>query len=156
MTALPFIYDDGGRKAAGFKGETGDCVCRAIAIATGIPYQHVYDGLHARNKTYAASHRGRVAKRIARGGGRRGTTPPNGIFREISRPYLKELGWVWHPTMQIGSGCQVHSRADELPSGRLIVSLSRHLVAAIDGVIHDTYDCSRGGARCVYGYWSAP
>jgi hypothetical protein len=23
----------------------------------------------------------------------------------------------------------------------------------IDGVIHDTHDCSRGGTRCVYGYW---
>ena len=31
-------YDDGGRKAAGFRGETNDCVCRAIAIVTGIPY----------------------------------------------------------------------------------------------------------------------
>jgi hypothetical protein len=29
-------FDDGGRGAAGFKGKTGDCVCRAIAIATGI------------------------------------------------------------------------------------------------------------------------
>ena len=23
----------------------------------------------------------------------------------------------------------------------------------IDGVIHDTYDPTRGGTRCVYGYW---
>jgi hypothetical protein len=23
----------------------------------------------------------------------------------------------------------------------------------IDGVIHDTFDPSRGGTRCVYGYW---
>jgi hypothetical protein len=23
-------------------------------------------------------------------------------------------------------------------------------------VIHDTRDCSRGGSRCLYGYWSAP
>jgi len=26
-------------------------------------------------------------------------------------------------------------------------------VAVIDGVINDTYDCSREGTRCVYGYW---
>jgi hypothetical protein len=55
--------------------------------------------------------------------------------------------------MSIGSGCQVHLRADELPSGRLIVSVSRHVVAVIDGIIHDNHDCSRGGTRCVYGYW---
>jgi hypothetical protein len=23
----------------------------------------------------------------------------------------------------------------------------------IDGVIHDTHDCSRNGTRCVYGYY---
>jgi hypothetical protein len=27
-------YDDGGRGAAGFKGRTGDCVCRAVATST--------------------------------------------------------------------------------------------------------------------------
>ncbi len=37
--------------------------------------------------------------------------------------------------MQIGSGCTVHLRADELPSGRLVVSVSRHLTAVIDCVI---------------------
>jgi hypothetical protein len=66
---------------------------------------------------------------------------------------MKQLGWMWTPTMQIGSGCTVHLRADELPPGRLVVSVSKHLTAVIDGVIHDTHDCSRRGTRCVYGYW---
>jgi hypothetical protein len=57
--------------------------------------------------------------------------------------------------MRIGSGCTVHLRADELPPGRLIVNVSRHTVAVIDGVIHDTYDPSRDGTRCVYGYFQA-
>jgi hypothetical protein len=43
-----------------------------------------------------------------------------------------------------------------LPNGRLIARCSRHLVAVIDGVIHDTHDSSRDGTRCVYGYWTAP
>ena len=30
-----YAFDDGGRAPAGYKGTTGDCVCRAIAIATG-------------------------------------------------------------------------------------------------------------------------
>lgn len=34
MTALPWQYDDGGRRAAGFRGtDTRDCVARALAIA---------------------------------------------------------------------------------------------------------------------------
>lgn len=56
--------------------------------------------------------------------------------------------------MAIGSGCKVHLRSDELPTGRIIVSVSKHYVAVIDGVLHDIYDPSRHGNRCVYGYWS--
>jgi hypothetical protein len=33
---LDFIANDGGRAAAGFKGQAGDCVVRSIAIATGM------------------------------------------------------------------------------------------------------------------------
>ena len=39
---MNWVYDDGGRKAAGFRGDAGDCVMRSIAIATRLPYEHVY------------------------------------------------------------------------------------------------------------------
>ena len=42
MKPLPFKYNDGGRAAAGYKGQASDCVCRAIAIATGMQYEAVY------------------------------------------------------------------------------------------------------------------
>ena len=32
---IDYRYDDGGREAAGYRGKTGDCVVRAIAICTG-------------------------------------------------------------------------------------------------------------------------
>ena len=32
---MDFVFHDGGRAAAGYKGMTGDCVTRSIAIATG-------------------------------------------------------------------------------------------------------------------------
>ena len=136
-------YNDGGRAAAGFKGDTGDCVCRAIAIATGDSYQHVYDMLNY----LAASERPR-----ARGGQRHSARL--GMPRRLYDRYLRSLGWTWTPTMHIGQGCTVHLRAEELPSGRLIVRLSRHLAAVVDGVVHDTEDPSRSGTRCVYGYYS--
>jgi hypothetical protein len=66
---------------------------------------------------------------------------------------MHELGFEWVPTMRIGQGCRVHLRADELPMGSLVVEVSRHSTAVIDGVIHDKYDPSRNGKRCVYGYW---
>jgi hypothetical protein len=66
---------------------------------------------------------------------------------------MVEWGFVWVPTMSIGSGCKVHLRADELPAGRLVVSVSNHYTTMIDGVINDTWNPDRGGDRCVYGYW---
>lgn len=151
---MNWIYNDGGRAAAGFKGDVGDCVTRAIAIATELPYLEVYDALHqgalgnravmARNELLYGRH------------ARRHASPRDGVHKKVSHAYLTELGWVWTPTMQIGSGCQVHLRADELPAGRLVVKVSKHMAAVIDGVIHDIYDPSRDGTRCVYGYYSQP
>lgn len=150
-----FKFNDGGRAAAGYKGHAGDCVTRAVAIATGKPYQEIYDAMFSAIKEHAEG-RSRSATRAARGGGRRGTTPRNGVAKEVTKKYLAALGWKWTPTMGIGTGCKVHLKASELPGGRLIVSVSKHLVAVIDGVINDTHDPSRNGTRCVYGYWSKP
>jgi hypothetical protein len=52
------------------------------------------------------------------------------------------------------SGCKVHLHSEELPAERLIVAVSGHLVAVIDGVAHDTHDPSRGGMCCVYSYFT--
>ena len=56
--------------------------------------------------------------------------------------------------MQVGQGTTVHLRGDELPLGKLLVSVSRHMVAVIDGVVYDNHDSTRGGSRAVYGYWT--
>lgn len=140
-----WVFDDGGRAAAGYRGQTGDCVCRAIAIATGMPYDEVYGLVNEQAASERASKR-RRDRSSARAG----------VHKPTSKRVIQSLGWKWTPTMQVGQGCKVHLRADELPAGRLIVSVSRHLVAMIDGVIHDTHDPSRNGTRCVYGYWTAP
>ena len=140
---MDFVFHDGGRVAAGYRGATGDCVTRSIAIATGKPYQEIYIALNRLAETE------RVGKRK-----KRRSSSRTGVFRRTYQHYLESLGWQWTSTMSIGSGCQVHVRASELPSGPLIVKVSRHLTAVIDGVLHDTHNCSRGGARCVYGYFS--
>jgi hypothetical protein len=142
---MEFIFHDGGRGAAGFKGKTGDCVTRSIAIATNKPYQEVYDAL---NRLAQAE---RISKRK-----KRRSSSRTGVYRQTYQRYLESLGWQWTSTMSIGSGCRVHLRASELPPGPLIVKVSRHLTAMIDGVLYDTHNCSRGGTRCVYGYFSRP
>lgn len=142
--ALPWSLDDGGRAAAGYRGLTGDCVCRAVAIAAQLPYQQVYDALNG------------LAQGERRGSRKRGISDARtGVYKGTVARYLTSLGWVFTATMGIGTGCRVHLRKGELPMGRLVVSVSKHSVAVLDGVAHDTHDPSRGGSRCVYGYWRA-
>lgn len=138
---MKFVYNDGGRAAAGYKGNAGDCVVRSIAIATGKPYQEVYDELFELNR--AAQKTQRNPKR-SRSGRKRSASPRDGgTSKKTVRAYLESIGWRWVPTMGIGTGCTVHLHDGELPAGRLIVSVSGHMVAVIDGEIHDTYDPQR-------------
>lgn len=134
---MRFEYNDGGRESAGYKGKTGDCTCRAIAIAARMPYAYVYMLLNDQAKEQ------RITKRQVRRGSAR-----TGVYKTTIKRVMEDLGWEWTATMTIGSGCKVHLRR-----GRLIVAVSKHMTAIIDGTIHDTHDPSREGTRCVYGYW---
>lgn len=136
-----WIFDDGGRAAAGYKGTTGDCACRAIAIVTGKPYQEVYDLIIETAKE----------ERPRRGKSR--SHPRTGVWPQTVKKIMERMGWKWVPVMKIGSGCTTHLRADELPAGRILCNVSRHYVAVVDGVAHDIYDSTRAGTRCVYGYY---
>lgn len=118
-----FVFNDGGRLHAGYRGIGGDCVCRAIAIATEIPYREVWTRL-------ADIKRDITGKRTADKG------IPIGHSKVES--YMKELGFVhvglgqWHDVFKI----------EDLPKGRLIAHLMTrsgdpHSVAVIDGVTHD-------------------
>ena len=70
---MQFQYNDGGRAEAGFKGTTGDCVCRAIAIATEKPYREIYDLINGFAKSERTGKR-KTGKSNAR----------TGVYRERS------------------------------------------------------------------------
>ena len=133
-----WIYDDGGRSQYYKADSVGDCVTRAIAIATEMDYKEVYKMVSKYVKEYPKTS---------------AVSARNGVPRKLTYKILEDLGWKWKATMKFGSGCKVHLKADELPAGRIICNCSKHVTAVIDGIIHDTYDPSRGGSRCVYGYW---
>ena len=147
---LKLKVDDGGRSAAGYKGKAGDCVVRSIAIVTGMSYQKVYQDLYNANENFRISSKTKLARSLKQ----KNDSPRTGTHRVVLKKYLEKLGWKWTPTMFIGQGCKVHLKKEELPSGILIVSCSKHITVVKNGVLHDTYDCSRNGTRCVYGYWS--
>lgn len=134
---MKFHYNDGGRAEAGFKGSADDCAVRAIAIASGRPYKEIYE--------LANAHASKP-KEGAR----------TGLTKTTVHTLMKHYGFEWVPTMKIGSGTQVHLRESDLPEGTIIARVSKHIVAIIDKVIHDTHDPSRNGTRCVYGYWRKP
>ena len=123
-------YNDGGRKAAGFKGTAGDCGARAMAIALGLDYSAVYKELAQAN---ADNGRAKSAR--------------NGVMKDVYTEVLKRYGWVWMKAPQF-SGRK--ARCSDL-TGVVIAKQARHFVAVIDGVAHDAWDSTE---RMVYGYWA--
>ena len=89
---MNWVYDDGGRKAAGFRGKAGDGVTLSIAMAIELAYRHVYELLNEQ------------AGRERPTGGRL-SSARNGVFRHTCQQVLEALGWRWVPTMKIGAGC---------------------------------------------------
>ena len=147
---LELKIDDGGRANAGYKGMAGDCVVRSIAIAANLSYKKVYEDLYQANEIFRTTSKTKLARSLKQ----KNDSPRTGTHRVVLKKYLLQLGWKWTPTMFVGQGCKVHLKKDELPNGTLIVSCSKHITVVKDGFLYDTYDCTRNGTRCVYGYWS--
>ena len=130
---MEFKYDDGGRKAAGYKTVArGDCAPRAIAIALGLDYKKVLSDLYKLCGTsYGGSH------------------PSQGTPDAIITRYLKKKGWIYVPVDQT-----LRFRRDNLPKRkRMIVAIPRHVAAVMDGVLHDTWESTKNGDALILGYW---
>lgn len=134
---ITFEKHDGGRADAGFRGTTRDCVPRAIAIATGLPYREIYDELSRRQKAYYTKKLRESTPRYRRFWERRlkQYSARNGVRNEVWRPYLKSLGW--QPSVG-------YRWIEDFPStGTFIILQHKHMVTIKDGVLYDTYDSSK-------------
>ncbi len=127
---MKYQYNDGGRKAAGFKGTAGDCGARAMAIALGLDYSTVYKELAQAN---ADNGRAKSAR--------------NGVMKDVYTEVLKRYGFVWMKAPQFAGR---KARCSDL-TGVVIAKQARHFVAVIDGVANDAWDSTE---RMVYGYWA--
>lgn len=136
-----FSWNDGGRSVGGFVGMTGDCVSRAISIATGIAYREVYEILKSRY----------------------GSSPRNGVPSSIYGPYLNELGWIPNHSVAVITPNPNLELIEQirLPEGPNIIQCQRvgrstaHLCTVIDHVLHDTWDARDEGAYYVTNAWTA-
>jgi len=120
-----FVYDDGGRAAAGFKPGYDDCAARAAAIATGRPYSEVY-----------AAMRQELVKR-----GMPSPVPSFGVVDVVLHAVLRRWRWELAHDMPLR----------DVPDGRVIVHLRTHCLAVIDHVIHDIGPSPDDTP--VYGMW---
>jgi len=128
---MNFIFNDGGRKEAGFKGNAGDCSVRAIAIAIGMDYKTAYKLIATANQN---NGKGRSARR--------------GIDKDLYSDVLKTLGWVWNSAPKfIGR----KAKCKDMHLGTVIARQAGHYVAVINGIPQDTWDCSH---KMVYGFWA--
>ena len=131
---MDFVWNDGGRAAGEYVGLTGDCVTRAIAIATGKVYRDVYSEL------------GDAALK----------SPRNGVPAEIAAVYLRERAW------QRSNGFGKEFVIGDLPKGVVVVHLSwrdetsQHLCTVIDHVVHDTWNPGDDDDYIVECYWTCP
>ena len=107
---LKLKVDDGGRAAAGYKGQAGDCVVRSIAIVTGSPYQKVYDDLFKANEEFRNTSRTKLARSLKQ----KNDSPRSGTHRVVLKKYLAQLGFQWTPTMFVGQGTTKRNSFDLL------------------------------------------
>jgi hypothetical protein len=132
---LPFVPSDGGRATApGFvKAAKRDCVTRAIALATGRPYESVWKDM----KPFAVRN-----------------NPDRGVYTNTAafKAYMAGQGFLYRSCLSSkGRAGRVKLRAGDLPTkGRLVVHTRGHAQAVIDGVLHDTHYTSKP----VRGYWA--
>jgi hypothetical protein len=126
------------------------CVPRAIAIALGLDYRETHEALDAAQQEWSTT--GRTSKAKRRAAGR--TIAQEGVHKPVYTAFLAERGWHHVSLMEVGKQRERNPRFADLPTtGTIIANVSKHLTAVIDGVIHDTHDPTRSGARTVYGYW---
>ena len=126
-----YIYHDGGRAEAGYKGKASDCAARSMAIALGIPYKQAYDEIASMNKEHGHSKSAR-----------------NGVYKEVFNDVLASHGWQWVSAMNMFEGRK--ARCSDMPEGVVIARQAGHYVAVKNGTPFDTWDCT---AKMVYGYW---
>lgn len=121
LKRLRFVRDDGGRAEAGFWTAQNDCFIRAIATATRKPYGKVRAEIMQRQHTLVSQRRFLVKlgfRRIPLRGGQ--SVPRRGVVL---------LSFV----------------AYDCRKGYVMLGPKTHIVAVINGVIHDEWNPMHGG-----------
>ena len=132
---IGYEYNDGGRKAAGYKGEAGDCVARAISIlmTNGVPTAESYRAAYSTVADYEVTRRVKRGKRVARVA----RTARNGSDI-LSKP--AQLAAMGIQKVALGKGARPTWTEAYRTYGNCIVSTAKHVAAIVNGRLMDTHD----------------
>lgn len=162
--SLDFVVDDGGRKAAGYKGNASDCVLRSLSIALGEDYEELRRELMEETKHFANTSRSRKAKRQKK----EGNSVFRGVYREVYSVILKRRGWIRTGMSKIGSSKRYYLTKSDVPPVPVILHTRGHLTTSIDHTIRDTWDTRMStvfkdgsptdekSPRVYYSMWTPP
>lgn len=126
---MKYVYNDGGRAAAGFTGSANDCVTRAIALVSGKPYAEVWQAMAAGNKSdgkrFSADHCVRT-------------------YNRWFYDYMTANGFTWVEPKK-------KTYVRDLLKGNYVVAIRGHYFAVLGDTIYDTHPVSDN--KVVRGYW---
>ena len=136
MVRLSYEYDDGGRRDAGYKGDTGDCVVRAIAIVTGKPYKEVYRVMATEMKAHGYTASGNAYATSEK----KLKTPRKRGQLTVRKVQDKVKGMFGFKKVSLSRGVRPTFEEAHREYGDCLASTTKHVVALKDGALRDTWD----------------
>jgi hypothetical protein len=126
---MNWYYHDGGRKQAGYGKAKGDCVTRAIAIITNLPYINTYELVNR----YCSMERNRKS------------SASEGVSKKTIDRIMKNLGFTWIPKR--------FKWGEERIEGKVILNLSAHVIPVVGEKYYDISPNQIKKGEMIYGYW---
>lgn len=140
------VHTDGGRQHNNsYSGTAGDCVPRAIAIATGMPYSQVYSRLQNLTNIHNNTSNNNLSRCCE-----------YGTDAKIYHPYLESMGWRYNPGSRLSFGSSQLQQGTVMVLIRFHRSGENHLFTMTNGVAYDTFSPYQRGQQegyNIYGYY---
>ena len=134
-----FVQTDGGRRQDTKRRNHGkDCMVRALAVATGVPYAQVYDELVAEG-VFSPKRGGFMDRLVGQLN-----------FADMDFHGFK-FQWISFPAVKGKPRMHADKFAEQFPTGTYLLRMGHHICCMADGVLYDMF--SHTDRRCVYGAW---
>lgn len=129
---LKYQINDGGRSLAGYSGNAGDCVVRALAIALDASYINMHSHLNQMAWSMEKNQRSKSGA-------------ATGFYNTTLAQMMRKFKFKW---------VKKKSKSFSIPNkGTFIVAFPNHVCVVKNGTIHDTHNPFDELGNFVLGYW---